>query len=145
MQFKTGNIFDSKMQTITNTVNTQGVMGKGLALQFKLRYPEMFQDYAQKCQKEEVRAGRPYLYKQSTPWILNFPTKIHWKYSSKLEWIEAGLFYLRDHYQEWGITSLALAPLGCGLGKLNWNQVKGLILIYLDKTMMEIEVYEPNN
>lgn len=94
-----GNIFDSKAQTLVNTVNTVGVMGKGIALEFKRRFPDMYEDYLRACEKGEVRLGKPYLYKRATvPWILNFPTKGHWRSVSRLSDIVRGLDYLRTHY-----------------------------------------------
>src|SRR5438876_354930 len=79
-----GAIFDSKAQTLTNTVNCVGVMGKGIALEFKIRYPTMYSDYVRRCHRDEVRIGEPYLFRQLTgPWILNFPTKRHWRLPSQ--------------------------------------------------------------
>src|SRR5206468_3390836 len=104
---------ESKAQTLVNTVNTVGVMGKGVALEFKKRFPEMYADYSRRCARHEVELGRPYLFKQLVgPWILNFPTKDHWRSLSKLTDIIEGLEYLHDHYKQWGITSLAVPPLG---------------------------------
>jgi hypothetical protein len=86
-------------------------MGKGLALEFKKRFPDMYKDYAERCKKGEVRLGRPYLYKNLvTPWILLFPTKQDWRSVSKLSDIEEGLKYLEKNYKDWGITSLAVPP-----------------------------------
>lgn len=108
------------MQTITNTVNCVGVMGKGLALEFKRHFPDMFRDYAERCRKGAVVPGKPYTYRDMLGvTILNFPTKRHWREASRLADIEDGLDYLADHYQEMGITSLAMAPLGCGNGGLS--------------------------
>lgn len=91
--FHKGNIFNSQTQTIVNTVNCVGVMGKGIALVFKLRYPEMFDKYKVFCQSKMIGIGKLWLYKseESTQWVLNFPTKFHWKYPSKIEYLEAGL------------------------------------------------------
>src|SRR5437667_12575601 len=94
-----GNLFDSKAQTLVNTVNCVGIMGKGIALEFKKRFPEMFLDYENRCARKEVELGKPYLYKRVVPpWILNFPTKGHWRAVSKLSDIIAGLEYLKQHY-----------------------------------------------
>jgi len=84
IQYQKGDIFDSKAQVIVNTVNCKGVMGKGLALCFKERYPDMFRVYQEECRTGRLRIGRPTLYKASIPWILNFPTKDHWRFPSKL-------------------------------------------------------------
>ena len=111
----TGNLFESNAQTLVNTVNCVGVMGKGVALEFKKRFPDMFDDYEKRCQRHEVKLGRPYLYKRLVPpWILNFPTKDHWRSVASLEAIVEGLKYLLQHHKEWGITSMAVPPLGCG-------------------------------
>jgi O-acetyl-ADP-ribose deacetylase (regulator of RNase III)/uncharacterized protein YwgA len=119
-----GDLFESDAQTVVNTVNTVGVMGKGVALEFKRRFPEMFEDYRQRCERGEVRLGKPYLYRTLLPpYVLNFPTKEHWRAVSKLSDITEGLDYLRQHYEEWGITSLAVPPLGCGHGGLEWRIV----------------------
>ena len=119
-----GNMFDSSAQTWVNTVNTVGVMGKGIALQFRRRFPEMYDDYVARCRRHEVRLGRPYLYTRPTPpWILNFPTKEHWRSPSSLDAIVSGLTYLQQHYREWGIRSLAVPPLGSGQGLLEWRVV----------------------
>ena len=107
-------VFNVKTQTIVNTVNCVGVMGGGLALEFKLRFPEMYEDYIERCKRKEVRIGRTYLYRDyETPWIMNFPTKKHWKYPSKLQWVQQGLEYFIVNYERYGITSIAFPLLGC--------------------------------
>ena len=129
-----GNIFNSKCQTLVNTVNCVGVMGKGIALGFKERFPDMFEDYAKRCERGEVKLGKPYLYKKPTiPWIVNFPTKDHWRSVSKLEDIIRGLEFITERYEEWGIRSIALPPLGSGLGQLNWDIVGPTLYKYLKK------------
>ena len=130
-----GNILDSDAEILTNTVNCVGVMSKGIALQFKQRYPEMFADYVIRCKRGEVRPGAPYLYGR----ILNFPTKDHWKQPSKLEWIDSGLEWLSQQEFE----SIAIPPLGCGLGGLRWPDVVALIKRHLSDSTMEIHVYAP--
>jgi len=92
-----GNLFDSDAQTLVNAVNCVGVMGRGVALEFKQRFPDMFRDYARRCRQGSVRLGAPYVYTASTPWVLNFPTKGHWRASSRLADIVAGLEYLEAH------------------------------------------------
>lgn len=143
IKFTQGNIFDSKAQTLVNTVNCVGVMGKGLAKEFRDRWPDMFNAYQAACKKGEVRSGKPFLYKDLYKIILNVPTKDNWKEPSKYEFVEAGLKAIRDHFQEWGIKSIALPPLGCGLGGLDWAQVKALMVKYLDELPIDVEVYEP--
>lgn len=124
MRVLINDIFQSKAQTLVNTVNCVGIMGKGLALEFKKRFPDMFKDYAERCTRGEVRLGKPYVYKSLLPpWIINFPTKEHWRSVSNLQDITRGLDYLVNHYKEWGITSLAVPPLGCGEGQLEWRIV----------------------
>jgi O-acetyl-ADP-ribose deacetylase (regulator of RNase III) len=141
-----GSLFNSKMQTLINTVNCVGIMGKGIALEFRKQYPEMYIEYAQKCKQKQVKLGEPYLYKVNDKrWILNFPTKGHWKDNSRIEDIETGLIYLAFHIKSWGITSLAIPPLGCGNGGLNWNEVKPLIEKYLGMLNIQMEIYSPES
>jgi O-acetyl-ADP-ribose deacetylase (regulator of RNase III)/uncharacterized protein YwgA len=139
-----GDIFKSNAQTLVNTVNCVGVMGKGLALEFKKRFPNMFKDYLLRCRQGKVKLGEPYLYKsQEPPWILLFPTKQDWRSVSKLSDIEAGLRYLLSHYKKWGINSIAVPPLGCGLGELEWKVVGRTLYRYLDKLEIPVELYAP--
>jgi len=141
---KQGDLLGSRMQTLVNTVNCVGVMGKGIALAFKARYPAMFLDYQVRCRRCEVRLGEPYLYKiDDLRWVVNFPTKAHWMNSSRLEDIENGLRYLASNAESWGVTSLAVPPLGCGNGGLNWADVYSLIKKYLEPLPMAIEIYVP--
>ena len=117
-----GNLFDSHAQTMVNTVNTVGVMGKGIALEFRKRFPDMYEDYVRRCERGEVRLGSPYLYRRLLPpWVLNFPTKGHWRSIARLSDIVAGLEFVLAHYRDWGIESLAVPPLGCGEGQLEWR------------------------
>jgi len=139
---KIGNLFDSDAQTLVNTVNCVGVMGKGVALEFKNRFPEMHEDYVARCNAGQVRLGRPYLYRSLVPpWVLNFPTKNHWRSVSRLQDIEEGLAYLLSHYQEWDITSLAVPPLGCGHGQLEWRVVGPTLYRYLKRMDIPVELY----
>jgi len=139
-----GDLFASKAQTLVNTVNCVGIMGKGVAEQFKLRFPRMFDDYKHRCDIHSVKLGQPYLYKDlSGDRIINFPTKDHWKSSSRLKDIEAGLDYLVAHAAEWKITSVALPPLGCGNGGLEWTEVGPLIYKKLGNASFDVEVYAP--
>lgn len=101
VQLVKGNLFDSQAQTLVNTVNCVGVMGKGIALEFKKRFPEMYDDYARRCAAGEVRLGEPYLFRRPVlPWILNFPTKGHWRSVARLSDIVRGLEYLTRHYKD---------------------------------------------
>ena len=139
-----GDMFHSDAQTLVNTVNCVGVMGKGVALQFKKRFPEMHADYVERCRLRRVRLGYPYLYRSLTPpWVLNFPTKDHWRSVTKLQDIVDGLEYLEQHYLEWGIASLAVPPLGCGEGQLEWRVVGPTLYEHLRHLELPVELYAP--
>jgi O-acetyl-ADP-ribose deacetylase (regulator of RNase III)/uncharacterized protein YwgA len=141
-----GNLLESRAHTLVNTVNTVGVMGKGIALEFKKRFPEMFKDYEARCEAGLVRLGEPYLYRTLLPpWIINFPTKGHWRAVSRLDNIERGLRYLSDHLGEWGVESLAVPPLGCGHGQLEWAVVGPTIYRHLDRLEVPVELYAPHD
>ena len=140
-----GDLFASDAQTLVNTVNCVGVMGKGVALEFKKRFQEVSTDYVARCARSEVQLGRPYLFRHLTPpWVLNFPTKGHWQSVTKLDDIVQGLHYLADHYKEWGITSLAVPPLGCGNGQLEWRIVGPTLYRHLSEIDLPIELYAPH-
>lgn len=139
-----GNLFDSNAQTLVNTVNCVGVMGKGIALGFKERYPKMYAEYVEKCEAGEVQLGRPYLYKSDEhAWILNFPTKDHWRSLAKAGDIIEGLQYLADNYKQWGIKSLAVPPLGTGQGQLEWRVVGPILYKFLSEMNIPVELYAP--
>lgn len=139
-----GNLFDSGAQTLVNTVNTVGVMGKGIALEFKRRFPDMFADYQQRCAAGQVRLGEPYLWQgRLEPWIINFPTKGHWRSVSRLADIERGLAFLAEHASEWGIVSLAIPPLGAGSGGLEWSMVGPTIYRHLQDLTIPVFLYAP--
>ena len=143
---KVGDILASDAQTLVNTVNTVGIMGKGIALQFKKQFPEMYEDYVRRCKAHEVKLGRPYVYKHLVGhWILNFPTKDHWRSVSRLSDIVEGLRYLREHYREWGITSIAVPPLGCGHGQLEWRVVGPTLYRHLAQFDIPVELYAPHD
>lgn len=145
--YKEDNIFNSDTQVLVNTINCDGVMGKGLALEFKLRYPQIFEDYKQKCSKSLVKIGEPYLFKAKDKWVLNFPTKYHWRNPSKIEYIEKGLKYFSENYKNWGIKSISFPRLGCTTGGLGWNNVKILMEKYLSNLDINVYIYldNPNN
>lgn len=144
MEVKIGNLFTSKCSTKVNTVNCVGVMGKGIALEFKKLYPEMFNDYQQRCALKEIKPGHPYFYKNSYgDDILNFPTKDHWRSPSRISYIKEGLDWFVEHYKEYGITEIAFPPLGCGNGGLSWSDVGPLIYQKLNKLPITIELYAP--
>ena len=139
-----GDMFTSRHQTLVNTVNCVGVMGKGIAQIFKKKYPEMFADYAARCVRGEVRLGRPYLYRDLTGVsIVNFPTKSHWRAATRLADVEAGLDYFATHFEDWGITSAAFPPLGCGNGGLEWATVGPLMYSKLSRLGIPVEIYAP--
>ncbi len=137
-------IFKSKAQVLVNTVNCVGVMGKGVALEFKKRFPDMYSDYVARCEHRQVKLGQPYLYKSLVhQWVLNFPTKDHWRMATKLDDIVRGLEYLVAHYEEWGIVSIAVPPLGCGQGQLEWRIVGPTLYHFLSQMRIPVELYAP--
>lgn len=141
LEYIEGDIFNSPAQVIVNTVNTVGVMGKGLALSFKKRYPEMFESYKKVCDKQLLKTGKLMLYHCPDYWILLFPTKEHWRHPSKLEYIEAGLVKFVQTYAEKNITSIAFPKLGCGNGELNWEDVRPLMEKYLKPLPIDVYIY----
>jgi O-acetyl-ADP-ribose deacetylase (regulator of RNase III) len=128
IEIASGDILKSEAEALVNTVNCVGVMGRGLALQFKSAYPANFQAYAAACKRGEVQPGRMFVYEtgQSTAprFIINFPTKRHWRDKSRMEDIEAGLAALAEEVGSREIRSLAVPPLGSGLGGLEWDEVR---------------------
>ncbi|HEY2987098.1 MAG TPA: macro domain-containing protein, partial [Candidatus Binatia bacterium] len=125
-----------------NTVNTVGVMGKGLAKTFKDIYPEMFFRYQKLCESKLFQTGKLWLYKTDHKWVLNFPTKQHWRSPSRPEYIEAGLQKFVSIYSDLSITSIAFPQLGCGNGELDWaSVVKPLMTKYLDNLPIDVFVY----
>lgn len=144
VEFIKGNIFNTKSQVIVNTVNCVGVMGKGIALVFKLRYPTMYDIYKEHCRNNLIEIGTLWLYKATpeVPWVLNFPTKKHWKYPSKLEYIDKGLSKFLTSYKKQGITSIAFPILGAHNGGLDKNDVLMLMNKYFSQCDIKIEIYE---
>jgi uncharacterized protein YwgA/O-acetyl-ADP-ribose deacetylase (regulator of RNase III) len=139
-----GDMFTSDAQTFVNTVNCVGVMGKGIALQFKNAFPDIYEEYVRLCDAGEFKLGIPHLHKRAIrPWVLNFPTKDHWRSVSKLEDIIKGLEYLEKHYKEWEITSLAVPPLGCGQGQLEWRVVGPTLYRHLKKLDIPVQLFAP--
>ncbi len=124
-----GNLLEADVDALVNPVNTQGVMGKGLAQQFKRAFPEVFQSYMRACKAGEVAPGKIHVVPRSMAprFILNFPTKKHWRHPSKLEYIRDGLDDLVQQVRALEIRSIAIPPLGCGLGGLAWEDVRPLI------------------
>ena len=149
IEFTTGDILKDESEALVNTVNCVGVMGRGIALQFKKAWPDNFKAYAKACDREEVQPGRLFVFEtgQITPprYIINFPTKRHWRGKSRIEDIEAGLEALVVVLRERGIQSVALPPLGSGLGGLDWKDVRARIVSALsDLPSVRVRVYEPH-
>jgi len=148
MNFTKGNLLDAQVDAVVNTVNTVGVMGKGIALMFKEKFPENFEAYAAACEAGTVEVGKMFVtawVELGGPrWIINFPTKKHWRQPTKIEWVRDGLESLKQLIQEKQIKSIAIPPLGCGNGGLDWTVVRPMIEQALrDLSGVEIIVYEP--
>lgn len=141
IRYVEGDIFKSPAQVLVNTVNTVGVMGKGIALEFKKRYPDMFLAYREICEKRRLRTGSLMLCYEPDYWVLLFPTKEHWRNPSRIEFIEAGLAKFCRTYAEKGITSIAFPKLGCGNGELNWSDVRPVMEKYLKDLPIDIYIY----
>lgn len=137
-----GNIFTSKAQVIVNTVNCIGVMGAGLALECRLRYPDMFERYVKICDEGLLEPGKLWLYKDNTPWILNFPTKKHWRYPSKESYLRDGLQKFCDTYKSREIESIAFPLLGADKGGLDKSVSRSILIEYLSDLDIDIEIYE---
>ena len=149
IKYVTGNFFDYDANIRVNTVNCVGVMGAGVALQFKKKFPDMFKDYYKACKHDEVKPGKPHVWVKydlfSELTIINFPTKVHWKNPSEYEYVEKGLNWLRDFLRDKNESVVTLPALGCGHGGLEWERVKELIHHYLDDVNAEILVFEPSS
>lgn len=135
-------VFESPAQTLVNTVNTVGVMGKGIAKEFKARYPKMYAEYRQLCDTRSLQVGQLHLWRSDTRWVLNFPTKTTWKLPSKIDYIHLGLFKFVESYKALGITSASFPPLGCGNGNLQWIDVKPVMEHYLSKVDIPIYIHD---
>ena len=148
IRFTQGNLLEARAEALVNTVNTVGVMGKGIALMFKERFVENFRRYAAACKAGEVRVGKMFVTEtgelDGPRWVINFPTKQHWRAPSRLEWVEEGLRDLRRFLVEHQVRSVAIPPLGAGNGGLDWARVRPKIEDQLgDLEYTEILVYEP--
>ena len=146
--FEQGNLLDANVDALVNTVNTVGVMGKGIALMFKERFPENFKAYAAACKRGDVRLGEMFVTENielgGPQWIVNFPTKDHWRTKTRLEWIEQGMEDLARVIATHGIRSIAVPPLGCGNGGLSWGVVRPVIESMLACIEgLDATVYEP--
>lgn len=143
-----GNIVKFQTEALVNTVNCVGHMGKGIALQFKKAYPDNYEAYRKVCNAKELRPGKMFVYKLDTlvnpKYIINFPTKRHWREKSRIEYIESGLKELLKVIREFGIKSIAVPPLGCGLGGLDWDTVKPMIVsAFRELPEVEVLLFEP--
>lgn len=150
ISYTQGNLLEARVDALVNTVNTVGVMGKGIALMFKERFGLNFQRYAAACKARQVKVGQMFVTEtgelEGPRWIINFPTKEHWRGDSRLEWVEAGLQDLKRVLRERQIRSVAIPPLGAGNGGLDWPTVKARIHAALnDMEGVDIRVYEPTN
>ena len=146
-----GNLLKSDADALVNTVNCVGVMGKGIALQFKIKFPKNFELYREACSKNEVVIGRMFITEENATLftdkkiIINFPTKTHWKYPSEYSYIIDGLDALKREIVQRNIKSIAIPALGCTNGKLDYNKVHQMILNKLQDLECEIYLYEPLN
>ena len=157
-----GDMFFSTLQTLTISVNLQGIMGKGLASRAKYQFPDVYVAYQDACRSKRITAVKPYLYKRegsldeeladfganldtrnAVKWFLLFATKRKWRENSRLEDIEGGLDWVRHNFQAQGIESLAMPALGCGLGGLNWKDVGPLMCKYLHSIGIDVAIYLP--
>jgi O-acetyl-ADP-ribose deacetylase (regulator of RNase III) len=157
IEYETGDILKANVQALVNTVNCEGVMGKGIALQFKLKFPENFRAYETVCNQDELEPGRLFVFDRGQlfeendgpQYIINFPTKTHWRKPSKLEYIEQGMDALVEEVQQRDIESIAIPPLGCGNGGLDWEDVEAIIERHIE-ALPEVRVvlyppgYEPD-
>ncbi|MFA1820075.1 macro domain-containing protein [Virgibacillus oceani] len=147
VHYKKGNLLDDQAEALVNTVNCVGVMGKGIALQFKQAYPTVFKAYAKEAKKGNIRIGKMHVVPtdllSGTKYVINFPTKDHWKEKSKMYYIEEGLKDLVKTIHELDIRSIAIPPLGCGNGGLEWEVVRSKIEAAFEGPSVEVHVYEP--
>ena len=149
LTYKKGNLLEAKVDAVVNTVNTVGVMGKGIALQFKKAFPENFKKYKEECDAGNMQPGRVLVIQvggiTQPRWIINFPTKKHWRNKSKIDFIRDGLKSLADEIRRLKISSIAVPPLGCGYGGLDWKDVQPLIeATFADLPDVEAWVYPPH-
>ena len=143
--YVTGDLFESPAQTIVNTVNTIGVMGKGLALRFKRTFPDMFEEYSDRCERGELDIGTLFLWRTSNKVVLNFPTKTTWRKPSQVDYIRRGLETFRANYSNIGIHSIAFPPLGCGNGELDFEKtVRPIMEEHLSDLPIPVFIYAPH-
>ena len=148
LSYKKGNLLEEPAEALVNTVNTVGIMGKDIALMFKEQYPDNYSQYKKACKENSIQVGKMFVTTSNSmmnpKWIINFPTKKHWRTHSQIQWIREGLKDLRNVLEQEGIKSVALPPLGSGNGGLDWEEVKAEIEFALsDIRNIEIIIYEP--
>jgi O-acetyl-ADP-ribose deacetylase (regulator of RNase III) len=143
IRYLTSDLFAATAQTLVNPVNTEGVMGAGLARAFRDRYPEMFREYRELCRERRLSIGTLHLWQGPDRWVLNLPTKTSWRLPSTLAYIEAGLRRFRQDYPALGITSVAFPALGCGCGSLSWSAVRSLMDSSLADLPIPVDVHLP--
>lgn len=148
IRYTTGNLLDAPVEALVNTVNTVGVMGKGIALMFKERFPANMRAYAEACKQGDVVTGKMFITQTGEllgpRWIVNFPTKQHWRNPAQMAWIQEGLQDLRAWLQAQQVSSIAIPPLGAGNGGLPWPEVKQAIETALGDLDIDIRLYEPS-
>jgi len=142
LTYRRTSVMDSPAQTLVNTVNCVGVMGKGIAKAFKDRYPAMFSAYKRICDQGMLEPGKLWLWQGPDHSVLNFPTKVHWRNPSQIEWIELGLKKFVESYESRGITSISFPRLGCGNGGLDWEVVRPLMEHYLAPLPIDILIHD---
>lgn len=142
LTYRRTSVMDSPAQTLVNTVNCVGVMGKGIAKAFRERYPAMFGPYKRLCDDKLLEPGKLWLWQGEDHSVLNFPTKVHWRSPSQIEWIELGLQKFVDSYEARGITSISFPRLGCGNGGLDWDDVRPLMERYLAPLPIDIFIHD---
>ena len=146
IKYKEGNLLKDKANYLINTVNCVGAMGKGIAKQFKFAYPEMYKDYKKECLKGNIDIGKPHLWAFDDLFhpvtIINLPTKIHWQEDSTYIYIQKGLNWLVEYFKDKPAETVALPPLGCGNGGLDWSRVKNMIEDALEPLETTFYVYE---
>ena len=148
IEYKTGDILTEEAEALVNTVNCVGVMGRGIALQFKRAFPENFKAYADQCKRNEMRPGCVFVFETDElffpRYIINFPTKQHWRRKSRIEYIVSGLVSLVKEIRSRNIRSIAIPALGCDLGGLNWPDVRALMEVALEELDdVKIILFEP--
>jgi O-acetyl-ADP-ribose deacetylase (regulator of RNase III) len=141
IQIVHGSLFTSRCETLVNTINCVGVMGAGIALEFRLRYPEMFAKYVEHCDSDRIRIGTLWIYKASDRWILNFPTKTHWRYPTKEHYVHTGLEKFMSTYEQQGIVSIAFPLLGAQHGSLDPDHAFRIMESYLKDCTIPVEIF----